>query len=302
MRPPLATVPVASIVGCVLVVLATPGCGADEPAPAPAPIREPVAAEQPSTLESRPSALARRVLDPSLLRRYRRTADEIGIDWAVLAAADQAEGARGPAPRRVPALAYTLQAFAAADDYQPALEQRGGRTYAARVQRLAQRYRQVVSPPETASLPLALPAKGTIIAGYGQRFGILHDGIDIDAPSGDPVRAATAGVITSMGDHPIFGLHTCAIHRLARPFSGIREFTTCYGNQSATSVEPGDRVDGGDQIGQVGCTGTCLRPHVHFQVRDGDDQTSPTVDPAPFLTPSARRDAAGAGRPLETAP
>jgi murein DD-endopeptidase MepM/ murein hydrolase activator NlpD len=39
----------------------------------------------------------------------------------------------------------------------------------------------------------------------------------------------------------------------------------------------------GDLIGYSGCTGACLKPHLHFQVRAGGGPAAPTIDPAPFL-------------------
>jgi murein DD-endopeptidase MepM/ murein hydrolase activator NlpD len=51
-------------------------------------------------------------------------------------------------------------------------------------------------------------------------------------------------------------------------------------------------------LGYVGCTGTCLRPHVHFQVKLGSGQTAPVADPAPFIAAKPR---IRGGAPLEEA-
>lgn len=204
---------------------------------------------------------------------------------------------------RILAIAYTLDTLGGAADYESALAERGGDGYARRVLALAQRLRTVDAPaPPAASLPFLAPAEGPLIAGYGQRYGVLHDGIDIDAETGAPVRAAAAGVVVSTGEHPIFGLHTCVGHRIEGGGDAPRDLITCYGNQSAFMVEPGDLVRAGESIGRVGCTGTCLRPHVHFQVRVGSDGTAPTVDPAPYMSASLAGQADDSGRPLEAQP
>jgi murein DD-endopeptidase MepM/ murein hydrolase activator NlpD len=126
---------------------------------------------------------------------------------------------------------------------------------------------------------------------------LLHDGVDVAAPSGEPVRAAAAGVTLSAGFSGVYGEYSCVLHRLANPGGGERELTTCYGNQSAYETRPGERVHAGQVIGRVGCSGPCLRPHLHFQVRLGNSPSSPTADPARFLDPGVRIEA---GRPLES--
>ena len=250
-----------------------------------------------------PSAFARRAMPRRLLRTYRRAGAELGIDWSVIAAADQIEGAAGPAEdsERASAIAYSLDAHGAPEDYRLAVEARGGtRRYASAVLRLADRYRDLSGPgPPRATGPLRLPTRGPVIASFGRRLGLLHDGIDIDAPSGRPVRAAAAGVVVSAGTHSIFGEYTCVAHRFSPPLDGERRLTTCYGNQSRYATQPGARVERGEVIGYVGCTGTCLRPGLHFQVRVGSGPSAPVADPAPFLADPVD---VGVGRPLETPP
>jgi murein DD-endopeptidase MepM/ murein hydrolase activator NlpD len=254
------------------------------------------------TVSAQPSAFAREALPPRLLRLYLRTGRDLGLDWSVIAAADQVQGVVGPAneAERVSAIGYSLQALGAPDDYRVALEaSEGSPSYARSVLRLADRYRDVAaSEVPAASGPLRIPVEGPIIAGYGQRLGVLHDGIDIDARTGTPIRAAAPGLVVSTGVHSIFGQYTCVVHRFRRPLRGNRDLTTCYGNQSGYAVEPGQAVNEGDVLGYVGCTGTCLRPHVHFQVKLGSGQTAPVTDPAPFLAAEPR---IRGGAPLEGA-
>jgi murein DD-endopeptidase MepM/ murein hydrolase activator NlpD len=135
-----------------------------------------------------------------------------------------------------------------------------------------------------------------VIASFGQRLGILHDGIDIDGATGAPIRSAANGLVVSTGFYRIFGEYTCVLHRFRDGPPAERELTTCYGNQSRYEVEPGDVVSAGETIGRLGCTGSCVRPHVHFQVRLGAGQTAPVTDPAPFLEGRVR---ATGGAPLE---
>jgi hypothetical protein len=91
---------------------------------------EPEAVEQqPSSgaVETRPSAFAREALSARQLELYLSTGGDLGLDWSVLAAVDQIEGAVGPADEseRVSAIGYSLEALGAPDDYR--LAQGAGR-------------------------------------------------------------------------------------------------------------------------------------------------------------------------------
>lgn len=256
---------------------------------------------QASSLTVVPSEFAKRTLGDRLIELYTEIGEEVGVDWSVTAAADQIEGSGSPAEEseRAAAIAYTLRSFGAADDLRGALRARNGAPgYAPSVLRLAERYRELdAARAPVARRPLSLPADGQVIAAFGQRLGVLHDGIDIDAPTGTPVRAAAAGLVSSTGFHAIFGEYTCVLHRFDGGPPAERELTTCYGNQSAVDVAAGDAVTADEQIGRVGCTGACVRPHVHFQVRLGSGQTAPVTDPAPFLESATP---IRGGQPLES--
>lgn len=285
----------------VCLVGACSGEGSESPQPPGGSAK----AEEPSQPEARPSELATRLLTPRGIEAYREIGRELELDWVILASADVVEG-RGdknaPAPDRSRALAigYVLSALSASVDYETALEERGGARYAKEVISLSQRFEARDDAIPRAELPFE-PPPGELIAAYGQKFGILHDGLDIDAPPGQKLRAAGDGVVTHTEQHPVFGLYTCVSHRVTEA-GKARPLTTCYGNQSEILVDPGDRVARGETIGRTGCTGTCLRPHVHFQVRDGSDENAPTVDPARFVPAATAQDAGSVGTPLESNP
>jgi murein DD-endopeptidase MepM/ murein hydrolase activator NlpD len=48
-------------------------------------------------------------------------------------------------------------------------------------------------------------------------------------------------------------------------------------------VRTGERVQGGQLLGGVGCTGSCSGDHLHFEVRDGRGYESVARDPMPLL-------------------
>jgi murein DD-endopeptidase MepM/ murein hydrolase activator NlpD len=99
------------------------------------------------------------------------------------------------------------------------------------------------------------------LAGAGklsQGFHAGHDGIDMYAPIGTPIKAATGGVVSQAGWYYGYGNYTCIVRD--------SNFKSCYGHQSYIFVHPGTKVKAGDRIGLVGSTGNSTGPHLHFEI------------------------------------
>ncbi|HSS33491.1 MAG TPA: peptidoglycan DD-metalloendopeptidase family protein [Solirubrobacterales bacterium] len=129
-------------------------------------------------------------------------------------------------------------------------------------------------PIQEGSGGLIWPVSGPIASGFGGRnIGAgyeYHPGIDIAVPEGTPIRAAAAGTVAlqqSEAESGGYGNYTCIDHG-----GGL---STCYAHQSAFSVSLGDSVSQGEVIGYTGCTGYCLGPHLHFEVRIYGEVTDP---------------------------
>ena len=114
------------------------------------------------------------------------------------------------------------------------------------------------------------PVNGVVTSGFGPRWGRMHEGIDIAAPSGTPIRAAASGRIIYTGYMSGYGNITIIDHG-----NGL---STAYAHQSAFYIGSG-RVSQGTAIGAVGTTGNSTGPHLHFEVRVNG---SP-VDPMGYL-------------------
>lgn len=118
---------------------------------------------------------------------------------------------------------------------------------------------------------LIWPLDGPITSYFGPRGDEFHTGLDIDGETGDPVAAAASGRVVWSGWMDGYGNAVVIDHG-----GGL---ATLYGHLSALSVRAGDAVDQGDEVGLVGCTGSCTGSHLHFEVRiDGTP-----VDPLPYL-------------------
>ncbi len=102
-----------------------------------------------------------------------------------------------------------------------------------------------------------------------------HDGVDLGAPSGTPVRVPADGVVTiateQFGPAPRWGTVVVVDHG-----DGLQ---TRYAHMGSLAVSVGERVVKGDKLGTVGTTGRVTGPHLHFEVlRDGKP-----VDPATVI-------------------
>ena len=122
---------------------------------------------------------------------------------------------------------------------------------------------------------LTWPIHGAISGGFDeQRAGHVHVGIDIPAPAGSPIRAASAGRVTLRGFEQGYGKYTCIAHRT---------ITTCYGHQSRFGTTIGAKVRRGQVIGYVGNTGDTDAYHLHFEIRRGARPWGTPVNPVRHL-------------------
>ncbi|HEU4392080.1 MAG TPA: peptidoglycan DD-metalloendopeptidase family protein [Solirubrobacterales bacterium] len=117
---------------------------------------------------------------------------------------------------------------------------------------------------------LIWPVNGAVVSGFGMRWGRMHEGVDIAVPEMTPIRAAASGVVIatqSEAESGGYGNFTCIDHG-----GGL---STCYAHQTSFAVAAGQSVSQGAIIGYSGCTGHCLGPHLHFEVRINGSPTDP---------------------------
>jgi murein DD-endopeptidase MepM/ murein hydrolase activator NlpD len=129
-------------------------------------------------------------------------------------------------------------------------------------------------PIKGGSGSMIWPVDGPVVSGFGSRTingsYEYHPGIDIAVPEGTPIRAALTGTVSlqqSEAESGGYGNYTCLDHG-----GGL---STCYAHQSSFAVSLGQSVSQGDVIGYTGCTGYCLGPHLHFEVRINGSVTDP---------------------------
>lgn len=114
----------------------------------------------------------------------------------------------------------------------------------------------------------------------------IHAGIDMPNPIGETVRAAGAGVVTWAGDNFQDTFSYGSVVRIEHDFGfDGQPLYTIYAHLSAVLVANGQVVRAGDPIGLVGNTGRVSGPHVHFEVRMGEDFYGATYNPILWMVP-----------------
>ena len=118
---------------------------------------------------------------------------------------------------------------------------------------------------ELADAPSLWPLEGRVASSFGERQdpingeGAFHSGIDIDAPTGTPIRAAADGDVTEASMNAGYGREIILDHG--------HDVVTLYGHLSAIAVVVGQHATRGQVIGYVGQSGRATGPHLHYEVR-----------------------------------
>lgn len=123
---------------------------------------------------------------------------------------------------------------------------------------------------------MILPLTGyTTTSRYGPRtptdiVSANHKGIDIGANEGTVFIAAMSGTVTIASGEGSYGNHI---------FIENGDVITVYAHCKTLYVKPGDKVEQGQKIGEVGSTGNATGPHLHFEIR----KSGRTIDPEYIL-------------------
>lgn len=118
---------------------------------------------------------------------------------------------------------------------------------------------------------------GSAEAGFGNERGRPHEGQDIFAPTGTPVVSPTRSKVLETGSDGGRG-NWAALYDIAAD----RTYVYFHMVEPA-EVEAGARLQPGERVGAVGCTGSCYGEHLHFEIREGEDPYGTATDPLPEL-------------------
>jgi murein DD-endopeptidase MepM/ murein hydrolase activator NlpD len=129
---------------------------------------------------------------------------------------------------------------------------------------------------------------------YGSSYfgeAAIHTGVDLGADRGAPVLAAGSGEVVWVGyglyrgiEDPTdpYGLAVAIRHDFG--YQG-QELFTVYAHMQSVFVWDGQYVQAGEQLGTVGSTGHSDGPHLHFEVRLGENSYFATRNPELWMVP-----------------
>ncbi len=140
---------------------------------------------------------------------------------------------------------------------------------------------QVVRQGVLGGFPLPSPSEELL--GYGWRLRptssevAFHSGVDLKAAVGTPVLTVGDGIVAFADSRGAYGNLVVINHANGKQ--------TRYAHLELMSVQPGQQVKKGEQIGTVGTTGSpdVQEPHLHFEVRSNSDLGWVAEDPQLYL-------------------
>ncbi len=116
-----------------------------------------------------------------------------------------------------------------------------------------------------SALPTKKPSDGVFTSGFGVRVSPMgdggekmHEGIDIAAGVGTPIRAPASGTVVFAGKKSGYGQIVMVDHGYG--------LETWYGHTSRVLVRAGQKIKRGQSIALVGNSGRSTGSHLHYEV------------------------------------
>ncbi len=137
-----------------------------------------------------------------------------------------------------------------------------------------------VGDPSSHGFVLPIPGNPLVTSPYGPRWGTIHKGTDYACTRGQTaIGAAKAGRV----GFAAFGASGSGFGGYGNLVVLEHEggLWTLYGHMDALSVQQGQMVQSGQQLGICGATGQVTGPHLHFEVKTSFKFGQ--VDPAPYM-------------------
>ncbi|TNH29832.1 M23 family metallopeptidase [Micromonospora orduensis] len=141
------------------------------------------------------------------------------------------------------------------------------------------------------------PVHGDVGSGFRTAGRPGHDGVDLIAAKGTPIRAASTGTVSVVRCNAVdvrtgrdWGCDRDGVPALTRGCGWYVDINhpggviTRYCHMlTHPSVIEGQQVTAGDVIGVAGSSGHSSGPHLHFEVHLGDYTSGTAIDPVAFM-------------------
>lgn len=113
-----------------------------------------------------------------------------------------------------------------------------------------------------------------------------HEGVDLDAETGDKLMAFKSGVVKIAGYEGAWGNYVLIYHGKVNG----KEIYSGYAHLNKISVKKGDKVVQGQKIGEAGNTGNSFGSHLHFEIyKGGKNPEKDRVNPMGYLNLKAEK-------------
>jgi murein DD-endopeptidase MepM/ murein hydrolase activator NlpD len=133
---------------------------------------------------------------------------------------------------------------------------------------------QAIVIPGNGYSHIIWPVRGKISSYFGKRESRgFHEGIDIVAPKGTPIKAAADGLVIGSGKE-LDGFSRYGRLVILDHGNGIRMI---YAHNKKNYVRSGTCIRTGDVIGEVGNSGNATGSHLHFEIRKYGNPLNPIL-------------------------
>ncbi|MFT8323599.1 MAG: peptidoglycan DD-metalloendopeptidase family protein [Bacillus sp. (in: firmicutes)] len=125
------------------------------------------------------------------------------------------------------------------------------------------------------------PAQGRLTSSLGERWNKFHAGIDIANGADVPIVAAADGVVSRSYYSTSYGNVIFISHSINGQI-----YTTVYAHMDSRSVQAGESVSKGQQVGIMGNTGQSFGQHLHFEMHKGEWNASKSnaINPLDYMS------------------
>ncbi|CUB08767.1 Murein DD-endopeptidase MepM [Bacillus cereus] len=123
-------------------------------------------------------------------------------------------------------------------------------------------------------------AQTTITSPFGPRWGTIHKGIDYSCQDSVTAIAASKGGVVELAEFAASGSGFGGYGNVVVINHG-NGYWSLYGHMSSITVQKGQNIGVGQQVGVCGRTGQVTGPHLHFEIKTAFKFGQ--VDPAPYL-------------------